>query len=134
MSTYHEGTHLDFVYDSDLKFNEIEGKLQYIYIVAGKEGTPIDSSIMKKIFKAISTGLGYELNNNQISDLTDALKNENSVSPYPNPYLTYYHREERAGGGSHLTWSDQIIHSVKIELLEDEEVEKAFKVLYNIKK
>ncbi|PLT31989.1 hypothetical protein [Bacillus sp. V5-8f] len=133
VSTYHKGTYLDFVHDSNVEFNEIEGKLQYIYINAITEDTAIDSLVMKKIFKAISTGLGYGLNDNQIADLTSALKDENSVSPYPNPYLTYDHQNGvRAGGGRHLPWNDVLIRSVQLQLLDDEEVEKAFKVMYNI--
>ncbi|MFJ7732256.1 hypothetical protein ACIQXF_10225 [Lysinibacillus sp. NPDC097231] len=134
VATYHKGTYVDSIKNSNVTFDEIEGKLQWIHIIASKDNVPIDSQIMKRAFKAISKGLGYELNDNQIVELTTALKDENTASPYPNSYLTYRHQDEEASGELLVPWSNQVLlRTVDLDLLVDEEVETAFKVIYKIK-
>ncbi|WP_066298109.1 hypothetical protein [Bacillus sp. FJAT-29937] len=145
--TYSKEKNYLFSNDKDVEFSEIDGKLEQINIIASSSDFPFDGDFMKKLLINVSKGIGKELTVEEVTGHIDTFLIE--TKPFVNAINNGtgraglssgygfnnngidYHFSISPPGRFHV--EGVYIYGINVNILGQEDAEKAFKVMYEIK-
>lgn len=135
-----------FSSSEDIEFQEVDGKLEQIHIIANSKDFPVDGEFMKNLLIVVSKGIGKELTVQEVANHTDnfltdtkpfrdAIENKTGYanlaqgSSFSSDYIEFFFSISKPDRRFQV--KDVYIYGININILDQEDAERAFNVLYN---
>lgn len=144
--TYSKDVNYLFSSSEDIEFQEVDGKIEQIQIIADSKDFPVNGEFMKNLLIVVSKGIGKEMTVHEVANHTgnfltktkpfrDAIENRTGYSnlaresSFSNDNIKFSFSISKPS--RRFPVKDVYIYGININILDQEDAERAFNVMYN---